>query len=202
MPNGNSNQHHSMWTPGRIIATAVIATLIAAGGYMLLVSSSSKKNPTVALPGTPTAGGINMPTDFDVATLEGSSFRLSQYRGKVLVVDFWATWCPPCRKEVPQLVRLAAANSNRGFEVIGLHIDDKGRSTPEGIRKFIAQFGINYTVGLANDQMFVDYLGTKDDTIPQTLVFGRDGTAVAHFIGYGDASAKELDEAVNRALAQ
>ena len=191
-----------MWTPGRGMATAVVVTLIAAGGYMLFVSSPATKGPKIGLPGTPATGGINVPTDFDVTTTDGRSFRLSDYRGKVLVMDFWATWCPPCRKEVPQLVRLAATNRNRGLEVVGLHIDDKGRSTPEAIRGFISQYGINYKVGLAGDEMFFSYLGREDDTIPQTLVFGRDGRAIAHFIGYGDSSAKELDEAVNHALAK
>ena len=185
-----------------MLATAVVVTLIAAGGYLLFVSSSVTKNPKIGLPGTPAAGGINVPADFGITAMDGPSFRLSDYRGKVLVIDFWATWCPPCRKEVPQLVRLAATNQHRGLEVVGLHIDDKGRSTPDAIRSFINQYGINYKVGMASGEMFVSYLGREDDTIPQTLVFGRDGRAIAHFIGYGDSSAKELDEAVNRALAR
>ena len=191
-----------MWTPGRVIATAVVVTLIAAGGYMFFAPPSVKNNPKIALPGTAAEGGMKVPADFDIATIDGDSFKLSDFRGKVLVIDFWATWCPPCRKEVPQLVRIAATNQNRGLEVVGLHIDDKGRSTPEAIRGFINQYRINYKVGLASDEIFVSYLGSEDDAIPQTLVFGRDGRAVAHFSGYGDGSAKELDEAVNRALAQ
>jgi len=200
MAEDNARQSEVTWTPGRIIATAVIVTLIAAGGYMFFFASpAATKNPKISLPGTPAAEGINTPKDFDIATLDSETFKLSYYRGKVLVIDFWATWCPPCRKEVPQLVRLA---NNNSVQVVGLHIDDRGRSTPQAIRGFIDQFKINYKVGLANDEMFLAYLGRDDDTIPQTLVFGRDGRAVAHFIGYADASAKDLDEAVNRALSR
>lgn len=202
MSNLNQDESRPMWTAGRVIATAVIVTLIAAGGYMFFGTPSVTNNPKIALPGTPPAAGIKLPADFEVTAIDRGSFKLSDYRGKVLVIDFWATWCPPCRKEVPQLVRLAAANQNRGLEVIGLHIDDRGRSTPDAIRSFIVQYGINYNVGLATDEMFVSYLGSEDDSIPQTLVFGRDGRAVAHFSGYAESSAKQLDEAVNRAMSR
>ena len=82
-----------------------------------------------------------------------------------------------------------------------MHIDDRGRSTTDAIRRFINDFGINYTVGIANDEMFTAYLGTTDDTIPQTLVFDRKGRLVAHLVGYDSSHARTLDEAVNRALA-
>src|SRR6185503_8551617 len=141
-----------------------------------------KNKSKVLLPGTPASDAISqrVPPDYDVATIDGRRIKLSDYRGKVLVVDFWATWCPPCRQETPQLARIAKENQARGLEVVGMHIDDRGRSTPEAIRKFIDDFGINYTVGLATDDMFTGYLGTDDDTIPQTLVFDRQGRAILH----------------------
>ena len=157
----------------------------------------------MVLPGTPasSAAAKDAPPDFEVPIIDGGTIKLSAYRGKVVVVDFWATWCPPCREEVPQLVRLAEQNRARGIEVIGLHIDDQGRSTPADIRKFIDQYDVNYTVGMATNEMFTSYLGTVEDTIPQTLVFDRNGRAVAHFVGYNQSHARSLDEAVNRALA-
>jgi thiol-disulfide isomerase/thioredoxin len=192
------------WTTGRIIGTVVVAALVATIGYMLFAGGSEVHTDSkVVLPGAPVSatGSSIVPADYDVPTLDGGSFKLSAYRGKVVVLDFWATWCGPCREEVPQLARIAAQNRARGVEVIGLHIDDQGRSTPEAIRKFIDQYGINYTVGIASTQMFTSYLGTVEDTIPQTLVFDRKGRAVAHFIGYSQSHARRLDEAVNRALA-
>jgi hypothetical protein len=98
-------------------------------------------------------------------------------------------------------VRLAQQNRARGIEVIGLHIDDQGRSSQSAIKKFITQYEINYTVGMASYEMFTAYLGTEEDTIPQTLVFDRKGNAVAHFVGYDQSHARKLDEAVNLALA-
>lgn len=202
MSGQNTPSNESFWTTGRIIATVVVGLLIVALGYTLFGSHPEVKTDSkLLLPGTRTSNASqSVPTDFDVPTLDGRTFKLSDYRGKVVVIDFWATWCPPCQQEVPQLARIARENSDRGVEVIGLHIDDRGRSTPEAIRKFISDFGINYTIGMASNQMFEAYLGTVEDTIPQTLVFDRDGRLVAHLIGYDGSHARTLDEAVNRAV--
>ena len=204
----------SFWTPGRIIATAVVAALIATVGYTLMFAHpETNPDAKIALPGTPVSGvpSASVPADFNIPTIDGGTIKLSDYRGKVLVLDFWATWCPPCRQETPQLARLAKENRERGLEVIGLHIDDRGRSSRDEIRKFIDHYGITYTVALATDDMFIAYLGTddpgthekvvKDDSIPQTLVFGRDGKLIKHLIGYTPSHGKLLDEAVNEALA-
>lgn len=192
----------TFWTPGRIIATAVVVVMIATIGYTLFGHSEESLPSKLVLPGTSvSAADFNAPADFEVPTLDGRTIKLSDYRGKVLVVDFWATWCPPCRQEVPQLVRIARENNGRDVEVIGLHIDDRGRSTPEAIRKFVDSFGINYTIAMADDEMFVSYLGREEDTIPQTLVFDRKGRLVKHLIGYSASDGRALDEAVNRAVA-
>jgi len=193
-----------MWTPGRIIATAIVFALVATIGYALLTGHPEEKSGSrVALPGTEASNSpsIGVPADFNIPTIDGRTIKLSDYHGKVLVMDFWATWCGPCQQETPQLARLARENGARGLEVIGLHIDDRGRSSRDAIRKFIDHYGIGYTVGLATDEMFTSYLGEEDDTIPQTLVFGRDGRLIKHFIGYSPSDGKALDEAVNQALA-
>jgi thiol-disulfide isomerase/thioredoxin len=193
-----------LWTLPRILATAVVVALISSIGYILIGGGGEIKTESrVVLPGTPVSDPSSkvVPEDFEVRTLDGDIFKLSDYRGKVVVLDFWATWCPPCREEVPQLVRLTRENQARGIEVIGLHIDDRGRSSKEDIRKFAEVFDINYTVGLATNEMFAAYLGEVETAIPQTLVFDRKGNAVAHFVSYTPAHARALDEAVNRALA-
>jgi thiol-disulfide isomerase/thioredoxin len=197
------NSKETFWTTGRIIVTAVVVVLAATIVYTLLSGHSEDESKIrVVLPGTPISDTSKVaPTDFEIATIDGSAFKLSDYRGKVVVLDFWATWCPPCIESVPQLVRIAKESQQRGVEIIGLHIDDRGRSKPEDIRKFINRYNINYTIGLATDDMFTSYLGFEETTIPQTLVFDRNGKAVAHLVGYNRNLAQELDAAVNKALA-
>ncbi len=199
-----STSSETFWTTGRIIATVVVGVMVATIGYTLLAGHSDVKTKSkLLLPGTPVSdpGSQIAPPDYDVPTIDGRTIKLSDYRGKVLVMDFWATWCPPCKQETPQLARIASENQARGVEVIGMHIDDGGRSTPKAIRTFMDYFKINYTVGMATNDMFTSYLGTEEDTIPQTLVFDRKGRVVLHLVGYSDSHARQLDEAVNSALA-
>jgi len=193
----------AMWTPGRIIATIVVAVLVATIGYFMFSSGRSRVAavPDLAIPGKPAEEAKNALPDFTIPTVDGRTIKLSDYRGKVLVIDFWATWCGPCQQETPHLARIARENGARGVEVVGLHIDDRGKSTQQQIRDFAKKMGVTYTIGLATDEMFIAYLGRDEDTIPQTLVFGRDGKLKAHLIGYGEQESHVLDEAVNRALA-
>lgn len=218
-----SETQEKFWTTGRIIATVVVALMIATIGYTLFThTDEGQAVSTTVLPGidnsktsvskpvsdnpepaktTTASTTVKAPPDFEVPKIDGGSFKLSSYRGKVLVLDFWATWCPPCRDGIPQLVRIDKELRNKGVEIVGLHIDDQGRSSPDAIRNFIKQFGINYTVGMANNDMFVAYLGDQETAIPQTLVFDRNGKVVAHLIGYSREDATKLDTAINRALA-
>jgi thiol-disulfide isomerase/thioredoxin len=205
MSDHNNTHKNTFWTSGRIITTALVVVMMAVFGYTSCSPHSDENiESNLVLPGAVVSGDAvgNMPADYEVPTLDGAKFKLSDYRGKVLVVDFWATWCGPCRQEIPQLVRISNQNRERGVEIVGLHIDDRGRSTPQQIRRFIEQYSINYPVGMASDDMFTAYLGTVEDTIPQTLVFDRKGRLVKHFVGYGPAHARALDEAVNLALAR
>jgi len=211
-----TDRQENFWSIGRIIATVIVVAMVAIIGYTLFsprhteettakITLPGVESPTTAQPSSPAtskpAATKSAIPDFDVPTMNGENIKLSAYKGKVVVLDFWATWCPPCRDEIPQLVRIANQFRSKGVEVIGLHIDDQGRSSPQQIRKFIQDFDISYTVGMASEDMFIAYLGREETAIPQTLVFDRNGKVVAHLIGYNDGHAAKLDAAINKAIA-
>ena len=200
--------HPKFLTTGRIVASLVVIVMIASFGYYMFfdgskVETDSKTtlpSASAPAPGPRTAEAAKAPPDYLVQGIDGSTFRLSQFQGRVVVMDFWATWCGPCQMETPELVKIAQEYGPRGVAVIGLHIDDQGRSSLDQIKSFVKQYGVPYTVGLATNDMFEQYLGTQDDTIPQTLVFGRDGKVIKHLVGFGPAHPAALESAVKQAL--
>ncbi len=134
------------------------------------------------------------------ALLDGKNQRLSDYSGKVLVVDLWATWCAPCRLEIPHLVKIAKEYKGKGVEVIGLTIEDP-ESDAEVVKDFSKQFKINYPVGWADIQMRAG-LTNGSDGIPQTLIIGRDGKVKQHFVGFNAAvSVSQIKAALDEAVA-
>jgi thiol-disulfide isomerase/thioredoxin len=129
---------------------------------------------------------IESASNVQITKLDGGAFKLSDYRGKVLVVDFWATYCPPCVRQVPQLAELSKKYRDKGLEVIGLTADD--RADQEQVVEFLKKAGADYIVGYDNQWLSSAFLkGTEDETgqhpIPQLFVISREGRVVEHIIG-------------------
>jgi len=137
------------------------------------------------------AGGWTQP--------DGRRVRLEDLRGQVVVLDFWATYCPPCREEIPHLVRLQKQYGPKGFKVIGLNVG--GEEDRPKIPDFVKLYGIQYQLADPDPETVRLFFGA-DDSIPQTFVFDRGGRLVRHFVGYDSAVASELEEAVIDALAE
>lgn len=142
--------------------------------------------------------------DVPIARLDGSSFKLMDFRGKVLLVDFWATYCPPCVKQAPQLAKLNERYRDRGLVVVGLTADKK---EDQGlVEEFIKKAGINYIIGYDNTWLSSAFLkGTEDATgappIPQLFVLARDGRVIEHLIGERPGGLEHLEQVVNEQLA-
>ena len=130
--------------------------------------------------------------------LDGRRAALSDFRGQVVVLDFWATYCPPCREEVPHLVRLQKRLGPQGFKVIGLNVG--GEEDQPKIPDFVKQYGIQYQLGLPDEQTVGLFLA-GDDSIPHTFVIDRQGRLVTDFVGYDEDAAAELEQAVTTALS-
>ena len=132
------------------------------------------------------AGSSDMAPDFTLNDLDGRSFSFSKTRGKVVILDFWATWCPPCREEIPHFVSLYRAYRGKGLEIVGVALDQGGANA---VKPFAEANGINYPVVIGNQKVTVDYGGIRG--IPTTFIIDRKGNIVEKFIGYRDKAVFE-----------
>jgi thiol-disulfide isomerase/thioredoxin len=143
--------------------------------------------------------GLSAVESVTIPQPKGEKFKLADLRGKVVVVDFWATWCPPCREQAPLLADLNKRYRERGLAVVGLTSDEP--ADEDKVLRFVKQAGMNYAVGYADNSLSASFLaGTEDETglppIPQVFVVARDGRLVEHLVGGGDANHARLEEVV------
>ena len=116
----------------------------------------------------------------------GKPVKLSDFKGKVVILDFWATWCPPCRTEIPGFVAIQKKYADKDFTVVGVSLDEQG---PSVVKSFIHSFGMNYPVVMGDQKVVVDYGGIE--AIPTTFVIDRQGNIVATFQGLTDPDTFE-----------
>jgi thiol-disulfide isomerase/thioredoxin len=119
-----------------------------------------------------------MAPDFTLADSEGNTLRLSDFRGKVVLLNFWATWCGPCRREIPVFLKLYEKYNDRGFEIIGVSVDQQGWDV---ITPFMDNFEMSYPVVLFNRQVIMNYGGIQ--SIPTSFFINREGEVVERIIG-------------------
>ena len=131
--------------------------------------------------------------DFTLKDADGKTVHLSEYRGKVVLLDFWATWCDPCRLEIPWFIDMQRKNKARGFEVLGVSMDDEGW---EVVKPFMKSVGMNYRVVIGNDETTQMYGGV--DSLPSTFLIDRQGKIAAIHIGL--ASRKVFEDGVEELL--
>jgi len=128
---------------------------------------------------------------------DGKRATLADYRGKVLVLDFYATWCAPCRQSIPRLGALGQSYGLRGVQIVGLNVggpDDRIK-----VADFAKELNIQYPLGFP-DKALTDLFLSDNQTIPQTFVFTRDGRLVKRFIGYEEATGTELEKVIGETV--
>jgi peroxiredoxin len=131
--------------------------------------------------------------DFSLKDADGKAVRLSDYKGKVVLLDFWATWCGPCRIEIPWLKEFQRKYKDRGFEVVGVSMDDDGW---QAVKPFAAELGINYRLVIGDDTTAQLYGGV--DALPTTFVIDRDGKIAAVHVGL--TSKSEIEHGIEEVL--
>ena len=130
----------------------------------------------------------------EIRNLDGTTFRIADRRGKVILLNMWATWCGPCRAEMPALVRMQDEYRDSGFEVIGLNTDEE---TVEQINDFAGQLKLNYTLVWADTALQTALLRiSKFPGIPQSFIIDREGNLRGVFRGANPADIKKMEELV------
>jgi len=187
----------------------IVPALALVCGAILLASCnatdvkvSEKKTPVVSAP--PANTTYPMPpietssiNSLGWTTDGGKRSLFSDYKGKVLVLDYYATWCNPCRKTVPHLIELQKKHAEQGLQVIGLNVG--GPNDPERVPGFAKELGIQYPLAIPDDELVSFMLG-DDNSIPQTFIFDRQGLLVDHVPGFGPTTGPRIDQAVETAL--
>ena len=131
-----------------------------------------------------------------VVSTSGQNITLANYKGHVLVMDFFATWCPPCREAIPHLIELNRKYNKQGLQVLGLSTDEDGEQV---VREFVAEKRITYPVALASEEVLTDY---SLRSIPTAYVISKKGIVAEKYMGFNDEMAKSMEALIKKLLAE
>lgn len=141
-----------------------------------------------------TAGDVNQvesgkpAPDWTLQDLDGKTVRASDFKDKVVILDFWATWCPPCRAEIPGFVELQKKYQAQGLRIVGVSVDQASADT---VKSFVQKSGINYPVVLADTNVVAAFGGI--DGLPTTFIIDRGGRIIKRHLGFTETSEMESE---------
>jgi len=185
------------WTPLRLVTTVIAFGFLVA----IALSSCNSNDPETKVP-APSARANVLPRqvlEAENKAANGSSIKIGDYSGKVLLVNLWATWCGPCRMETPELVKLHKEFQSRGVEMIGLSTEDPIASA-RSVSDFVREFNVDYQIGWAKREV-AQIMMQGRTSIPQSFIIARDGRVVRRFIGFNpETTPTQMKEALEQAL--
>ncbi len=205
---------NKFWTKARVALTAAtLCAVVAAASCTSTDTARDNANaangnkPTVTVTqsrGTqppPPAQSDTLSAEImnaEFQTLEGKTVRLSDFKNKVVVLNLWATWCGPCRQEIPHMVEINKEYAAKGVELIGLTTENP-QTDEAKVRDFVKSFNINYTVGWAHASLRLGLMRGRQ-SIPQTFVIVPGGRVVAHFPGFSQNLPTMLRASLDKAM--
>lgn len=166
----------------------VILIILAAAWLIFNLRQPPAQHITAVKPAAQRLEGINRRPDFTLKDLDGKPHTLSHWQGKVIILNFWASWCPPCRHEIPLLKQLQQQYGERGLQIIGIAIDQ-----PDRVRNFLIRTPVNYPVVAGEDdamRVAIEY-GNFDGVLPYNVIIDRDG--MIHTIQLGELDRSETE---------
>lgn len=210
-----STDKKSFWTPGRIVLTIIAVGLVGALGLSSCNSNevattnapaNRVTNPPPATNPQPPAAFVSLPQglrDTTLQTLDGESLKLSDYADKVVVLNIWATWCGPCRQEMPELVKMSNEYKARGLVVLGLATTYNERNDQAHVKEYVRSQNVQYKIIWDDGTLAAPLVEAVRgrSVIPQSFVISRDGRIVKHFTGFNAYSTPQLmRQAIEEAL--
>jgi thiol-disulfide isomerase/thioredoxin len=214
----NEAEKSSFWTPGRVAITLAAAVLIVGYGISRWSSNedATRNNATVTRTGNKPAvttapadpaAPVSLPNglrETALQTIDGESLKLSDYGDKVVVLNIWATWCGPCRLEMPELVKISNEYKSRGLIVLGLATTYNEQNDPQRVKNYVKAQNVPYKIiwddGTLAGPLVEAVQGRS--VIPQSFVISRDGRIVRHFSGFNVSSTpvfmrQAIEDALN-----
>lgn len=184
---------------GLVVAILIAAAAAGFGVYQWLQPLHGSGPASVASPVASPSPALSADQALAISLddLGGTPHKLADWHGKVLLVNFWATWCPPCREEVPLLVKLQAKYAAQGLQIVGIATDEQSE---QDVRDFVKKMVVNYPILMSNDQsaQIIDALGGNFIGLPVTVLLNRDGKVFK--INSGEMEPKEAENLVLAAL--
>ena len=153
----------------------LIAVIVVVGGIILL--QGSKDNPGMTEQGSTSATSSTVAPDFSLPKIGGGMGSIKDYHGKVVVLDFWATWCGPCKAEIPDFIALQKMYGDKGLQIVGIALDEQAK-----VESFVREYGINYPILIGTDAVSQTYGGIEG--IPTTFIIDREGKIITSFVGF------------------
>ena len=204
----------SFWTPGRVLISLIVLGLIIAYGWSRweskkVATNNGPANRAATVPpaaNNPPPAFVSLPQDLrdtKLQTLDGESLKLADFANKVMIVNIWATWCGPCRLEMPELVKFDNEYRSRGLVVLGLATSYNERNDPTHVKEYVRSQNVSYKIIWDDGTLagpLVQMVGAQS-VIPQSFVISRDGRIVKHFQGFNPYSTPQLmRQAIEEAL--
>lgn len=213
-PSAEKNKS-SFWTPGRVSLTLVVSVLIVGYGISRWSSNSNVNTPAPAnrVANQPAVRTVAPPPavvpltqelrDTALQTIDGDPLKLSDYANKVVVINIWATWCGPCRLEMPELVKISKDYKDRGLVVLGLATTYNEKNDPQRVKDYVKAQHVPYKIIWDDGTLAAPLVQAVQgrSVIPQSFVISRDGKIVKHFSGFNVYSTPQLmREAIEESL--
>ena len=199
------NQKSSFWTPGRVAITLIVGVLVvgyaisrwSSGGEVSKTTPVNRTNQPAVTTAPPVAAVVPLPVglrETSVQTIDGESLKLSDYADKVVVLNIWATWCGPCRLEMPELVKISNEYKARGLVVLGIATTYNEQNDPQRVKNFVKAQSVPYKIIWDDGTLAAPLVQAVQgrSVIPQSFVISRDGHIVKYFSGFNVYQTPQL----------